>query len=601
MTEAAKLLNAEKAIQQIHSHIAAYLDGGPDRKDEDIDLARNAGLKVEAVSARWEDAHKTVKVSLPPLEIVVLPPERPAKAEAPTVSVASWRRDRKPKPEASFFGPSIQPSIEVTPTTTSPSPEPKPAPTPEPKEEEEPRVMLPAVVPTPPLPAKWDDAIEAMNNRHAIIDNVGSKTVIAGWEPSPLDPTKLVVVFQNKESFLLRYSNRYASVDVTDGKSGSQQRSVALGNWWLCHRQRRQHRGITFLPDGPKVINQCLNLWQGWGVEPKAGDWSLIREHIELVLASGNEEFADYIIRWIAWAIQNPAAQAEVALVLIGAKGVGKGTLVRCLQRIFGAHAFQVTSREHVIDKFNGHLQDCVLFIADEAYWGGDKRCVGRLQGMITEPTLPIERKGLDVFEVRNFLHIVMLAEPGWVIPVGRYERRYAAVAVSTAKRGDKAYFRSLHQQIEDGGVGAMFYDLRMMDLGDWHPRDIPEALLTNPALQKQQSHTLPPLEQWYVMLLHNGKLPGALANRPGTAFTRSLIDDARAKVPRLRDLTEVSLRNFLLDEESIGTTCTKYRASIGNGWTFPPLAEAREAWSRRYGPVKWDTPDLVDWSKKEG
>jgi hypothetical protein len=33
------------------------------------------------------------------------------------------------------------------------------------------------------------------------------------------------------------------------------------------------------------------------------------RLHIELVLAGGNEEFADYIIRWIAWAIQNPQFQ----------------------------------------------------------------------------------------------------------------------------------------------------------------------------------------------------------------------------------------------------------------------------------------------------
>jgi hypothetical protein len=92
-------------------------------------------------------------------------------------------------------------------------------------------------------------------------------------------------------------------------------------------------------------------------------------------------------------------------------KGAGKGTFVRCLQRIFGAHAFQVTSREEVIGKFNGHLQDCVLFVADEAYWGGDKRCVGRLQGMITETTLPIERKGIDLIQVPNYLHVLMLAQ----------------------------------------------------------------------------------------------------------------------------------------------------------------------------------------------
>jgi hypothetical protein len=112
---------------------------------------------------------------------------------------------------------------------------------------------------------------------------------------------------------------------------------------------------------------------------------------------------------------------------------------------------------------------------------------------------------------------------------------------------------------------------------------DADEALLTNPALQRQQGHTLPPLEQWYVMLLHNGVLPSALAGRPSTAFTKNLVEDAREKIPRLRmDLTEVALHNFLMDEERIGVSCTKYRAAIGNGWTFPPLAEAREAWCRR-------------------
>lgn len=143
--------------------------------------------------------------------------------------------------------------------------------------------------------------------------------------------------------------------------------------------------------------------------------------------------------------------------------------------------------REEVIGKFNGHLQDCVLFIADEAYWGGDKRCVGRLQGMITEVTLPIERKGIDLIQVPHYLHVVMLAEPGWVIPAGRYERRYAALAVNDARRGDKSYFRALHRQIIEGGAEAMFHDLREMELGDWHPRDIPEALLCGAALQKQQ------------------------------------------------------------------------------------------------------------------
>jgi hypothetical protein len=479
-------------------------------------------------------------------------------------------------------------------------------PEPEPEEPAEAKGVahhaLPAIVAPQPPPATWSDLLTVMNNQHAIIDNVGGKTVIASWEPSSLDPTRRKWVFQNKESFLLRYSNRFATIEITTKRGGTVQTPIPLSGWWLTHRHRQQYRGITFQPDAPKVVDGCLNLWQGWGCEAKEGDWSLIRNHVETVLAGGNADLADYLIRWIAWSIQNPAAPPEVALVLIGAKGAGKGTLVRCLERIFGQHSFQVSSREEVIGKFNGHLQDCILFVADEAYWGGDKRCVGRLQAMITEPRLTIERKGIDTFEVRNLLHIVMLAEPGWVIPAGRYERRYAAFAVSTVKRGDRPYFRALHDQIKNGGAEAMFWDLRERDLEDWHPREIPEALLTNPALQKQQSYNLPPLEQWYAGVLHSGKLPGALVRanppKPNTAYTRSLIDDAILRVPRLRwDLSDVGLRNFLTDEESIGVVCTKYRSASANGWSFPSLSECREAWSKRYGPTKWDS-DMIDWGE---
>jgi hypothetical protein len=318
----------------------------------------------------------------------------------------------------------------------------KAEPSPEPETAAGERILLPAVVPPPPplQPPKpdFDEAVAAMNQQHAIIENVGGKTVIASWEPSPIDLGRLMVIFQSKESFLLRYSNRFVRIEVPNARGGTHSVTAPLDQWWLGHRDRLQFRGVTFRPGGSKIVHECLNLWQGWGIEAKPGDWGLIQQHIEEVLAGGNVEFAEYIVRWIAWSIQNPAAPAEVALVLIGEKGAGKGTLVRCLQRIFGAHAFQVTSREEVIGKFNGHLQDCVLFVADEAYWGGDKRCVGRLQGMITETTLPIERKGIDLIQVPNYLHVVMLAEPGWVIPAGRFERRYAALAVSTARRGDR-------------------------------------------------------------------------------------------------------------------------------------------------------------------
>jgi hypothetical protein len=196
---------------------------------------------------------------------------------------------------------------------------------------------------------------------------------------------------------------------------------------------------------------------------------------------------------------------------------------------------------------------------ADEAYWGGDKRCVGRLQGMITEPWLPIERKGFDLIEVPNYLHVVMLAEPGWVIPAGRYERRYAAFSVSDAMRGEREYFKALHHQIANGGAEAMMWDLQRMDLDGWHPREIPESLLKGSALQEQQTHTLPPLEQWYLSLLQDGKVPGALVtgptskkmSGPSTAYTKSLRLDACDRFPRLRfELSDNTIAEFIVRQK---------------------------------------------------
>jgi len=200
-----------------------------------------------------------------------------------------------------------------------------------------------------------------------------------------------------------------------------------------------------------------------------------------------------------------------------------------------------------------------------------------------------------------------VVAQERWAQPKPR-EAIAAQAAVSTKALAeqmrqdrqetgdDREYWRVLHAQIDNGGAEAMLYNLGKQWLEGWHPRDIPEAFLTNPALQKQKTYNLPPWEQWYVGLLHNGRLPNAPSARPNRSFTRDLFADARAKVPRLHYASEVELRNFLIDEERIGIACTKFRASSGNGWTFPPLAECREAWCKRWGPTKFDAPDVEDW-----
>jgi hypothetical protein len=605
MPKALTARNAEHANELIARLVQECAEGKSDREGEARLLAELWCLDAEAVKRDFAEARTVHPNSIRHSEELVTRGREIAKAQQARKGEAK-PDEAKPAPKAK-----LDLWIELK---AEPEPEPKAEPKLKDVEgplleteaalkasgevEEEPKAekgQLPAVVPQAPL-VPLDDALVAMNSRHAILENVGGKTVIGCWEQ--FDDGYFRLAYHGKDSFLLRYSNATITVDAPDGRGGLRPSTMDLAKWWLDHRNRAQYRGVKFRPNGQGVVNGYLNLWRGWGIEPKPGDWSLIQRHITEVIAGGNAEFAEYVLRWIAWAIQNPDKQAEVALVLIGEKGTGKGTLGRCLERIFGSHALQVTDREQVIGRFNGHLEDCILFIADEAYWGGDKRCVGKLQGMITERNLPIERKGFDMYPAKNFLHVLMLAEPGWVIPAGRFERRYAALKVSEVRRGDKAYFKALNRQMDEGGVEAMFYDLLKVALEDWHPREIPTALLRNEALAEQQTRTLPPWEQWYLSLLREGRLPGAWVKKkkPHIAYTSCLLSDARKQVPRLKWESDVALTDFLKEKG-----CEKHRDSTANAWKFLPLAEARSAFDQAYGSQKWDNPEGEWGDKVEG
>jgi hypothetical protein len=426
--------------------------------------------------------------------------------------------------------------------------------------------------------------LKEINRKSAVIRSFGGKCVIV-TEGLSRDGSKIVYDFQSREAF-----DHWKANDFIPSLE-KEKKSDAVGPWWWRHPKRRQYDGVVFKPRAPKVVltpdgQHLFNTYLGWGVEPKQGDWSLIRNHIREVIANGDPKANDYIIRFQAWLYQHPDRRAEVALVLIGEKGTGKGTMGRWLEVICGHHSFQASSLDHIVGRFNAHKENCILFVADEAYWGGHKAAVGELQRMITEPRLPIERKGFDTYEAPNYIHMLMLAEPGWVIPAGRYERRYAAFGVSQAHMGDTAYFEALHHQIENGGAAAMLHDLLGMNLGKWHPRHVYKTA----ALRHQQELSLPPMDEWMLGLLEDGELPGALSvGKPQASTPTNLLNDLHSKVPRSRDLGKNKLADYLKEQWQ----CTKHGGVVGF-YHFPPLIEMRTIWDKRYGSREWSVQ--ADW-----
>ena len=238
-------------------------------------------------------------------------------------------------------------------------------------------------------------------------------------------------------------------------------------------------------------------------MEPVEGDCSLYLELILTVICCGNEQHYNYLIRWMAHAVQYPGELPGVAVVLMGGRGAGKGCSIQPFGRLFGRHFASLNTRESFMGRFNAHMQDKLVMFADEVFWSGDKSQEGALKTMITERRRPYEAKGLPLVELDNFARVVMATNDTWAVPAGHDERRYLVLEVSDIRKQDTAYFGAIDRQMRSGGDSALLHKLLDLDLTGFDVRNVPQ---TN-ALASQKLKSLDPLETWWHDCLDEGSI----------------------------------------------------------------------------------------------
>jgi hypothetical protein len=341
-------------------------------------------------------------------------------------------------------------------------------------------------------------ALVAEFNRKYMVVNEGGKAIIYKSAHDPVLGRRYYLRMDFADLQKL-YLNRTVRSGVD--KNGKPVFSP-VAQVWLRHRDRRQYiDGVTFDPSGNHDNPEVLNLWQGFAVQPRPGSWNRLKAHILAVICDGKRELCDYILNWAARMVQFPAQRGEVALVMKGVEGSGKGTFANALRRIMGQHALKIANAKHLVGNFNAHLRDCVFLFADEAFFAGDKQHVGVLKSIITEDSLTIEAKHVNAVESPNYLHLIMASNEEWVVPASLEARRFLVLLTTAAKAGNHPYFAAIHQELADGGYEAMLHDLLNRDLSGFDVRDVPHS----EGLQEQKKLSLGTSELWWLDVLHRG------------------------------------------------------------------------------------------------
>ena len=197
--------------------------------------------------------------------------------------------------------------------------------------------------------------------------------------------------------------------------------------------------------------------------------------------------------------VQFPEEKPGVAVVLRSdTQGVGKSLFAVYVGSLLGRHYRTVTHGRHIHGNFNSHLKDTLLLFGDEAVWGGDRSTESILKQLITEPSMIIEMKGKDVFEVKSYLRLILATNSEWAAPVSLTDRRYFVLDVTNSRQNDHDFFKRLIYEQNNGGSEALLQTLMYFDLSDFEVRSIPET----PARLDQKILSMKPIEKWWFAAL---------------------------------------------------------------------------------------------------
>lgn len=447
--------------------------------------------------------------------------------------------------------------------------------------------------------------LRKLNSSHAVIADLGGKCrVISEVLDQNLARPRTRISKQSFEDFRNRYMHIKVQVGTT--KEGAPVYDSA-GKWWLYHPLRRQYETMVFAPR--RDVPDAYNLWQGFTCEaiPGRGHEPFL-EHLRENVCSGVTEHYDYLVHWMARAVQHPGEPGQVAVVLRGERGVGKGIVAQIFGGLWGRHFLHISSAKHLVGQFNAHLRDCVFLFADEAFFAGDKQHESVLKTLVTEDMIVVEGKGVDAEPSPNYVHMLMASNDHWVVPAGADERRYFVLDVGGGRKQDSVYFRQLLKSVDEGGRESLLHFLMTLDLTDFEVRVVPQT----EALRDQKMLSLGGEEQWWLERLMDGRITrGSSCWETSVQKDRLQADYLRyAEDQRLfRRASPTVLGRFLARqlprpwpkslqrmsdvERNDGYGHTQVVRERQYWYDFPSLEVCRKAWDQRYGgPFGWPEVD---------
>jgi hypothetical protein len=362
----------------------------------------------------------------------------------------------------------------------------------------------------------------------------------------------------SREAFNLAFAHKLLTpTEIAEGQSVP---SVEPSTFAITNYGIPVVNAMIYAPDQDRVFTrdgvQYGNTYSeaGRAVIPELSS-ARDRENVKLVEKHFEHLIEDELERemfksWIAWVVRKPGNRVKWAVLLQGAKGIGKTTLFNLFEAILGESNCQAVSNDDLKGVYNEWAMKSLVFVEEVKAQGSQYDVLSRLQIFITNDKIPIRRMRIAPFNVRNYASYLLTTNRVNALPLSEDENRYYVIfsrwQESNAEEyaawaaENPKYFDRLRRAISES-PGALLKWFSNMKL---HPKFNPHGR----AIKSEGRDTMVSLETGekssaLAALLAEGE-PGMNAELISSTNLRQLIGENLLEIP----LTGGGWRNTLID-----------------------------------------------------
>jgi hypothetical protein len=218
------------------------------------------------------------------------------------------------------------------------------------------------------------------------------------------------------------------------------------------------------------------NLYRPPSLIPKAGDATPWINHVHRVYPDD----AEHIIQWLAQRVQSPQVKINHALVLGGAQGVGKDTILQPIARAVGPWNFVEVSPQQLLGRFNGFVKSVILRISEARDLGEVDRFAfyDHMKVYCAAPpdVLRCDEKYIREHSIFNVCGPILTTnyKVGGIFLPADDRRHYVAWSECEPRDFTRQYWTDLWRWFDAGGDAAVAHCLATLDLSGFDPKAPP-------------------------------------------------------------------------------------------------------------------------------